>query len=239
MIPVSVDTRAIADGIVDLTDQLIHSAPVAKLQEVLRSVDIDIPLVTPVIPEVPAITATVYACRDEAGNADGPLYVEAVITGADATPLLQGQARVDGENVRAKLGIPGIGLEVQYEQFQSENDGFARLDVNAGEAYIGLALEANHGDESHLSLNVYGPDPSKPLISDDISIAPGGRRLYAVEGKNRTVLSVEKLMSGEEENGSWLNVLVDMAVYCTIGIMGNEYRVQPEAEYLLELLFGE
>ena len=239
MIPVSVDTRAIADGIVDLADELIHSEPVAKLQEVLRSVDINIPLVTPVITDVPAITATVYACRDEAGNANGPQYIEAMIAAAGATPLLQGQGRIDGENVRVKLGIPGIRLEVQYEQLQSDDGGFARLDVNAGEAYFGLALEATLGDESHLSLNVYGPDPSKPLICDDIAIAPGGQRLYAVEGKNRTVLSVEKLMSGEEENGSWLNLLADTAVYCAIEIMGIEYQAQPEAENLIELLWGE
>ena len=238
-IPVSVDTRAIADGIVVMADEFIHSEPVTKLQEVLRSIDIDIPLATPVITEVPAITATVYACRDEAGNDNGPQYVEVTMAGTDATPLLQGQVRIDGENVRVKFGVPGIRLEVQYEQLQADDGGFARLDVNAGEAYFGLALEATLGDESHLSLNVYGPDPSKPLISDDIAIAPGGQRLYVVDGKSRTVLSVEKLMSGEEENGSWLNVLADIAVYCAIEIMGSDYQAQPEAENLIDLLWGE
>jgi hypothetical protein len=128
---------------------------------------------------------------------------------------------------------------VKYEQSQSDSDGFARLDINAGEAYIGFALKATLADESHLSFNVYGPDPSKPLVSDDIAIAPGGQRQYDVEGKNRTVLSVERLMSGEEENGSWLNVLADVAVYCAIEIMGNEYQAQPEAENLIGLLWGE
>ena len=142
-IPVSVDTRAIADGIVDLTDKFIHSEPVARLQAVLRRVD------------------TVYACRDEAGNANGPSYVEAMMAGADGTPLLQGQVRVDGENVRVKLGVPAVRLEVKYEQYQSDNEGFARLDINAGEAYIGFALKATLADESHLSFNIYSPDPTK------------------------------------------------------------------------------
>jgi hypothetical protein len=129
MIPVSVDTRAIADGIVDLTDKLIHSEPVTRLQAVLRRVDIDIPLETPVIGDVPTVTATVYACQDEAGNANGPLYVNAGIAGANATPLIQGQVRVDGENARVKFEIPAFELEVKYEQFQSDNGGFARADI--------------------------------------------------------------------------------------------------------------
>ena len=239
MIPVSVDTRAIADGIVDLTDKFIHSEPVARLQAVLRRVDIDIPLETPVIGDVPTVTATVYACQDEAGNANGPLYVNAGIAGANATPLIQGQVRVDGENARVKFEIPAFELEVKYEQFQSDNGGFARLDINAGEVYFGLALEATLGDESHLSFNVYSPDPSKPLVSDDIAIAKGGQRSYVIEGKNMTVLSVEELMSGEEENGSWLSVLADMAVYSAIEIMGNAYNAQPEVENLIDLLLGE
>ena len=239
MIPVSVDTRAIADGIVDLTDKLIHSEPVARLQAVLRRVDIDIPLETPVIGDVPTVTATVYACQDEAGNANGPLYVNAGIAGANATPLIQGQVRVDGENARVKFEIPAFELEVKYEQFQSDNGGFARADINAGEIYFGLALEATLGDVSHLSFNVYSPDPSKPLVSDDIAIAKGGQKSYVIEGKNKTVLSVEGLMSGEEENGSWLSVLADMAVYSAIEIMGNAYNAQPEVENLIDLLLGE
>ena len=239
MIPVSVDTRAIADGIVDLTDKLIHSEPVTRLQAVLRRVDIDIPLETPVIGDVPTVTATVYACQDEAGNANGPLYVNAGIVGANATPLIQGQVRVDGENARVKFDIPAFELEVKYEQFQSDNGGFARADINAGEIYFGLALEATLGDASHLSFNVYSPDPSKPLVSDDIAIAKGGQKSYVIEGKNKTVLSVEGLMSGEEENGSWLSVLADMAVYSAIEIMGNAYNAQPEVENLIDLLLGE
>ena len=239
MIPVSVDTRAIADGIVDLTDKFIHSEPVARLQAVLRRVDIDIPLETPVIGDVPTVTATVYACQDEAGNANGPLYVNAGIAGANATPLIQGQVRVDGENARVKFEIPAFELEVKYEQFQSDNGGFARADINAGEIYFGLALEATLGDVSHLSFNVYSPDPSKPLVSDDIAIAKGGQKSYVIEGKNKTVLSVEGLMSGEEENGSWLSVLADMAVYSAIEIMGNAYNAQPEVENLIDLLLGE
>ena len=239
MIPFSVDTRAIADGIVDLTDKLIHSEPVARLQAVLRRVDIDIPLETPVIGDVPTVTATVYACQDEAGNANGPLYVNAGIAGANATPLIQGQVRVDGENVRVKFEIPAFELEVKYEQFQSDNGGFARADINAGEIYFGLALEATLGDVSHLSFNVYSPDPSKPLVSDDIAISKGGQKSYVIEGKNKTALSVEGLMSGEEENGSWLSVLADMAVYSAIKIMGNAYNAQPEVENLIDLLLGE
>ena len=239
MIPVSVDTRAIADGIVDLTDKFIHSEPVARLQAVLRRVDIDIPLETPVIGDVPTVTATVYACQDEAGNANGPLYVNAGIAGANATPLIQGQVRVDGENARVKFEIPAFELEVKYEQFQSDNGGFARADINAGEIYFGLALEATLGDVSHLSFNVYSPDPSKPLVSDDIAISKGGQKSYVIEGKNKTVLSVEGLMSGEEENGSWLSVLADMAVYSAIEIMGNAYNAQPEVENLIDLLLGE
>ena len=239
MIPVSVDTRAIADGIVDMTDKFIHSEPVARLQAVLRRVDIDIPLETPVIGDVPTVTATVYACQDEAGNANGPLYVNAGIAGANATPLIQGQVRVDGENARVKFEIPAFELEVKYEQFQSDNGGFARADINAGEIYFGLALEATLGDVSHLSFNVYSPDPSKPLVSDDIAISKGGQKSYVIEGKNTTVLSVEGLMSGEEENGSWLSVLADMAVYSAIEIMGNAYNAQPEVENLINLLLGE
>ena len=239
MIPVSVDTRAIADGIVDLTDKFIHSEPVARLQAVLRRVDIDIPLETPVIGDVPTVTATVYACQDEAGNANGPLYVNAGIAGANATPLIQGQVRVDDENARVKFDIPAFELEVKYEQFQSDNGGFARADINAGEIYFGLALEAALGDVSHLSFNVYSPDPSKPLVSDDIAISKGGQKSYVIEGKNKTVLSVEGLMSGEEENGSWLSVLADMAVYSAIEIMGNAYNAQPEVENLIDLLLGE
>ena len=239
MIPVSVDTRAIADGIVDLTDKFIHSEPVARLQAVLRRVDIDIPLETPVIGDVPTVTATVYACQDEAGNANGPLYVYAGIAGANATPLIQGQVRVDGENARVKFEIPAFELEVKYEQFQSDNGGFARADINAGEMYFGLALEATLGDVSHLSFNVYSPDPSKPLVSDDIAISKGGQKSYVIEGKNKTVLSVEGLMSGEKENGSWLSVLADMAVYSAIEIMGNAYNAQPEVENLIDLLLGE
>jgi hypothetical protein len=166
------------------------------------------------------------------------MYIEAGITGADATPLVQGEARVDGENVRVKLGIPPFGLEVKYEQFQSGDSGFARVDINAGEIYFGLALEATLGDESHLSLNVYSPDPSKPLVSDDIAIATGGRRSYVIDSKNKTVLSVEGLMSGEEENGSWLSVLADMAVCTAIEILGNAYNAQGEADNLIALLLG-
>ena len=114
MIPVSIDTRAIADGAVDIVDKLIHSKPVVKLQNVLRSIDIDIPLETPVIADVPAINATVYACQDEAGNANGPLYVEAEIAGTDMRPLIQGQVRLDGENIRVKVVIPDMRLEVKY-----------------------------------------------------------------------------------------------------------------------------
>jgi hypothetical protein len=188
---------------------------------------------------VPTVTATVYACQDEAGNANGPLYVNAGIAGANATPLIQGQVRVDGENARVKFEIPAFELEVKYEQFQSDNGGFARADINAGEIYFGLALEATLGDVSHLSFNVYSPDPSKPLVSDDIAIATGGRRSYVIDSKNKTVLSVEGLMSGEEENGSWLSVLADMAVYSAIEIMGNAYNAQPEVENLIDLLLGE
>ena len=238
-IPVSVDTRAIADGVVDLIDKFIHSEPVVKLQAVLRSVDIDIPLQTPVIGDVPAVNTTVYACRDEAGNANGPLYVEAAIAGANATPLVQGKVRIDGQNVRAVFGIPMAGLEVKVEQALSDNGGFARLDIHAGEVYFGLALEATFGDESHISFNVYSSDPSKPLVSDDIAIAAGGQRSYAMEGKNMTVLSVEKLMSGEEESGSWLSVLADMAVYSAIQIMSDAYQTQPGVGNLIELLLGE
>lgn len=239
MIPVTVNARALADGIVDLADKLIHSEPVTKLQDVLRSVDIDIPLETPVIEDVPAITATVYACQDEAGNPNGPFYVEAGIAGTDGAPMIQGQVHVDGENVRVKLGIPGAGLEGQYEQFQSDANGFARLDIHAREVYFGLALEATLGDESHLTFRVYSPDPSTALVSDDIAIVAGGQRLYAIEGKNRTALSVEGLMSGEEENGSWLSVLADMAVYSAVEIMAAANDAQPEAENLMALLWGE
>ena len=238
MIPVSVDTRAIADGIVDLADRFIHSEPVTKLQNVLRSVDIDIPLETPVIGEVPAITATVYACQNAAGDTNGPLYVEAMIAGADATPLIRGHARIDGENVRVNVSIPAIGLDVKYEQFQSDNGAFERLDINAGEVYFGLALEATLGDERHLSFNVYSSDPTKPLISDDIVIAPGGQRLYAIEGKNRTVLSLEGLLSGEEENGAWLSVLADVVVSCAIEYLSTAYYAQSEVENLIALLLG-
>ena len=238
MLPVSIDTRAIADGIVDLADKFIHSEPVTKLQNVLRSVDIDIPLETPVIGEVPAITATVYACQDEAGNTNGPLYVEAMVAMADATPLIRGQVRVDGENVRVNVDIPAIGLEVKYEQFQSDNSAFKRLDIRAGEVYFGLALEATLGDESHLSFNVYSSDPTTPLISDDIAITPGGQRLYAIEGKNRTVLSVERLLSGEEENGAWLSVLADIAVSCAIEYLSTAYYAQSAVENLIALLLG-
>ena len=121
----------------------------------------------------------------------------------------------------------------------AENDGFARLDIHAGEVYFGLALEATFGDESHLSLNVYSADPLKPLVSDDIAIATGGQRSYAIEGKNMTVLSVEELMSGEEEDGSWLSVLADMAIYSAIQIVGDAYQTQPGVESLIELLLGE
>lgn len=238
-IPVSVDTRAIADGVVDLIDKFIHSEPVVKLQAVLRSVDIDIPLQTPVIGDVPAVNTTVYACRDEVGNANGPLYVEVAIAGANETPLVQGKVRIDGQNVRAVFGIPMARLEVKVEQALSDNGGFARLDIHAGEVYFGLALEATLGDESHLSLNVYSSDPLKPLVSDDIAIAAGGQRSYVMEGKNMTVLSVEELMSGEEESGSWLSVLADMAVYSAIQIMSDAYRTQPEVGNLIELLLGE
>ena len=238
-IPVSVDTRAIADGVVDLIDKFIHSEPVVKLQAVLRSVDIDIPLQTPVIGDAPAVNTTVYACRDEIGNANGPLYVEVAIAGANETPLVQGKVRIDGQNVRAVFGIPMARLEVKVEQALSDNGGFARLDIHAGEVYFGLALEATLGDESHLSLNVYSADPLKPLVSDDIAIATGGQRSYAIEGKNMTVLSVEELMSGEEESGSWLSVLADMAVYSAIQIMSDAYQTQPGVESLIELLLGE
>ena len=60
-----------------------------------------------------------------------------------------------------------------------------------------------------------------------------------MEGKNMTVLSVEELMSGEEESGSWLSVLADMAVYSAIQIMSDAYRTQPEVGNLIELLLGE
>jgi hypothetical protein len=128
---------------------------------------------------------------------------------------------------------------VKVEQALSDNGGFARLDIHAGEVYFGLALEATLSDESHLSLNVYSSDPLKPLVSDDIAIAAGGQRSYVMEGKNMTVLSVEELMSGEEESGSWLSVLADMAVYSAIQIMSDAYRTQPEVGNLIELLLGE
>ena len=239
MIPVSIDTRAIADGAVDIVDKLIHSKPVVKLQNVLRSIDIDIPLETPVITDVPAINATVYACQDEAGNANGPLYVEAEIAGTDMRPLIHGQDRLDGENIRVKVAIPDISLEVKYEQFQSDDVAFKRLDVDAGTVYIGLALEATLGDESHLSFNIYSPDPTKPLVSDDIAIVPGGERLYVIEGKNRTVLSVEALMSGEEEEGSWLSLLADIAISSAIEIMSTANLAQSEVANLIGLLLVE
>ena len=46
-------------------------------------------------------------------------------------------------------------------------------------------------------------------------------------------------MSGEEESGSWLSVLADMAVYSAIQIMSDAYRTQPEVGNLIELLLGE
>ena len=238
MLPVSVDTRAIADGVIDLADKIIHSEPVVKLQNVLRSVDIDIPLETPAIEDVPAVNATVYACQDEAGNANGPICVEAGIDEADGSPLIQARVRVDGENVRVKFGIPGIGLEVQYEQFMSEGGGFMRLDVNAGAVYVGLSLEMTLGDESHLSFNVYYPDPSKPLVCDDIAVTGGGMRRYVVESKKKTALSLERLMAGEEENGSWISLLADVAIYSAVEIMSTTNHAQPEVKNLIELLWG-
>ena len=238
MLPVSVDTRAIADGVIDLADKIIHSKPVVKLQNVLKSVDIDIPLETPAIEDVPAVNATVYACQDESGNANGPIYVEAGIDEADGSPLIQARVRVDGENVRVKFGIPGIELEVQYEQFMSDGGGFMRLDVNAGAVYVGLSLEMTLGDESHLSFNVYYPDPSKPLVCDDIAVTGGGMRRYVVESKKKTALSLERLMAGEEENGSWISLLADVAIYSAVEIMSTTNHAQPEVKNLIELLWG-
>ena len=238
MLPVSVDTRGIADGVADLADRLIHSEPVVKLQALLKSIDIDIPLETPVIGDVPAIQAKAYACQDESGNVNGPVYVEVGVAGTEgASPLIQAQVRVDGKNVRLKFEVPGIASDVQYEQFQSDAGGFARLDVNVGEVYAGLALEATLGDDSHLSFNVYYPDQSKPLVKDDIAVTAGGQRMYPVEGKNKTVLSVEGLMAGEEQ-GAWLYLLADVARYSVVEILSISNQSQPAIENLIGQLWG-
>lgn len=239
MLPVSIDTRAIADGVVELTDKLIHSEPVVKLQAVLKSVDIDIPLETPAIEDVPAINAKAYACQDESGNVNGPVYVEVGVAGTEgASPLIQAQVRVDGENIRLKFGVPGIASDVQYEQFRSDAGGFARMDVNVGQVYAGLALEATLGDESHLSFNVYYPDQSIPLVKDDIAVTAGGQRSYPVEGKNKTVLSVEGLMAGEEES-AWLYLLGDVIRYTAVEIISLSSQRQPAIENLIGQLQGQ
>lgn len=238
MLPVSVDTRAIADGVVDLADKLIHSEPVVKLQAVLKSIDIDIPLETPSIEDVPAISAKAYACQDGEGNVNGPVYVEVGVAGSEgASPLVEAKVRVDGQNIRLNFGVPGIASDVQYEQFQSDAGGFARLDVNVGEIYAGLALEAALGDDSHISFNVYYPDQSTPLVKDDIAVTSGGVRMYPVEGKNKTVLSVEGLMAGEEE-GAWLYLLADVARYTVVEIMSISNQSQPAIENLIGQLWG-
>lgn len=238
MLPVSIDTQAIADGVVDLADKLIHSEPVVKLQALLKSIDIDIPLETPAIEDVPAISAKAYACQDGEGNVNGPVYVEAGVAGSEgASPLIQAQVRVDGESIRLKFEVPAIASDVQYEQFQSDAGGFARLDVNVGNIYAGLALEAALGDDSHISFNVYYPDQSAPLVKDDIAVTTGGQRMYPVEGKNKTVLSVEGLMAGEEE-GAWLYLLADVARFSVVEIMSISNQSQPAVDNLIGLLWG-
>lgn len=238
MLPVSIDTRAIADGVVDLTDKLIHSEPVVKLQALLKSIDVDLPLETPTIEDVPAISAKAYACQDEQGNVNGPVYVEVGVAGSEgASPLIEAKVRVEGENIRLKFEVPGIASDVQYEQFQSDAGGFGRLDVNVGSIYAGLALEATLGEDSHISFNVYYPDASTPLVKDDIAVTAGGQRMYPVEGRNKTVLSVERLMAGEEE-GAWLYLLADVARYSVVEIMSISNQSQPAVENLLGQLWG-
>ena len=238
MLPVSVDTRAIADGVVDLADKLIHSEPVVKLQAVLKSIDIELPLETPTIEDVPAISAKAYACQDESGKANGPVYVEVDAAGKEgASSLVQVQARVDGENVRVKVSVPGIASDAQYEQFRSDTGAFARLDVNVGQIYAGLSLEAVLGDESHFSFNVYYPDQSTPLVKDDIAVTTGGQRLYPVEGKNKTVLSLEGLLAGEE--GAWLYLLGDVVRFSAVEIVSLSNQSQPALENLIGELRGQ
>ena len=220
MLPVSVDTRGIVDGFIGLVDEFIHNRTIVEAQATLRYFGIDIPLETPVVENVPAIAATVYSCQDEAGNANGPLYVEAGIDGADGASIIRTNVRLDGENVRVRLEIPANGFDAAYEQFQSDGGGFTRLDVNAGESYYGVALESAIGEESHFSFNVYYPDASTLLLSDDIAVVAGGRRLDAIYSSNKAVLSVERLMSGQEENGTWLSLLADAAINSVTEAMG-------------------
>ena len=223
MNPITINVRNALDGVLVWMDGILHSKPVLTLQSVLKRLDIDLPLEVPAITGLPIINISCYSSLDQAGKSYGPEYTIVEIAGDDGkVSLITAHVRTEGDNIRVKLDIPGANTVLQVERYQSYEHNFARLDASFGGVYYGLSLDESFGDEIHYSFNVFYLDDKFPLVSDDITVVSGGKRLYNAAGSDKKVLSLEGLLSGDE-NASLLNMLSNIVFYTAIEAISSKY----------------
>jgi hypothetical protein len=240
MLPVTLDTRAFVDKVLNMVNQFIHSGPVTMAQFVLKSFGIDIPLEVPVIKDVPALKMTFYRCQDDAGNVNGPECTVVEVSEMDGvTPFIDVWIRREGENVRIKYVMPSRELTVEAEQVWADDGGFIRLDVHAAKLYYGISLVETLGDEIHIIFNIFYLDPVTPLMSNDIAIFQGGLRELTVRSWRKGVLSIEKMLNGETDTGILVGLLMDIVLNGVGETIDVVEKSVPEVQRLFEHMSSE
>ena len=197
--PINIDMEAIKAGLETLIQQIKSDETIGSLISTMGTMGMPVDMSEdPEIVVPQEVTAYTYANVDEEGNQvdDTTLVtVETVTTVEEVTVTVDVTVLVEGSSVSVAVEMPeqDIAITVYVEP---ADDGvgisfyFEGMGVTAGEV-----LAISMGETLQLYSETYLMDMENPICTELVTFAQGGERTFTVLDENKTVFSVEQLMS--------------------------------------------
>ena len=113
------------------------------------------------------------------------------------------------------------------------DEGF-RLEYKQGETDLAVNFTSEAGEPAVYRCDIYLNDPDTPLISVSVTVAAEGERTLSMETGGKTVIPLEKMMSGENDAASGL--FMDIMMNGFGPLMTKLSKTAPEAAALITTL---
>lgn len=175
----------------------------------------------------------IYAYAEE-GSASAML-IDVLPQGAEA-PVATVDLLLDQAGLTGQAYIPAQSLTVAFKGEMEGGKYYGQADITSGQSYFGLdvAVDPTNGDPVDISGNLYLMDTQAPFVTFQASVSTvAGERTLDLNDPAKTVLSLEKIMSGEESTSG---LMMDFMISGLSGTLSKITAAVPEAAGLLSAL---
>lgn len=243
-LPMSVDTRIIAEAAKELVEKLAADERIKTAVESMQASGVKISMDDFKVPEnlaetVPTVNFDYYFAMDDQGNQTSDFFVdgELIKQGEDAAFMTFTILNTPG-NVEISARVPETQFQCDLGITYNEAGCNALINVYMQEQFLGGAnINVTLGEEIVIVSDLYINDEENPLAHETTTITMAGERTMAVTAEDKTALAVEDLISGKDES-AMTGISMDILLNGLGTLLTNATEAVPELNDLMSTFMG-